>query len=195
MADHSHARRTARPAAALWRRVDDPGHDAARLEPGDGGWLLRGVAVFNHRGEPACLGYAVDLDDTWATRSAEVHGFLGARSIDHSIARVDGHWIHNGVKAQGLSHLVDIDFGFTPATNLQQLRRVALRVGQEVELPVAWLNVDSVELAELPQHYRRLSETEYDYDAPSVSYHAVLTLAANGFASRYPTGWEMECAS
>jgi hypothetical protein len=195
MADRSHSHPAAKTAVALWRRLDDPGHDAARLEPRDGGWLLRGVAVFNHGGEPACIGYAVELDTTWATRTAEVHGFVGRREVTHSIAWVDGHWVHNGVKAEGLSHLVDIDFGFTPATNLQQLRRVALRVGQEVELPVAWLNVDSVKLAELPQHYRRLSETAYDYNAPSVPYSAVLEIAENGFAMQYPTGWEMECGS
>ncbi len=189
MADRKRAQRNSNTAVALWRRVDEPGHDAARLEPRDSGWLLRGVAVFNHGGEPACLGYALELDATWATRTAHVSGFVGNREIAHAITRIEDHWVHNGARAQAVDHLVDIDLGFTPATNLQQLRRVALRVGQQVELPVAWLNVDSVSLTELPQQYRRLSRTKYAYNAPSVPYRATLQIADNGFAARYPTGW------
>jgi hypothetical protein len=178
-------------AAALWRRLDDPGHDAARLEPQAGGWLLRGVAVFNHHGAPACIAYALELDSGWATRTAHVQGFVGQREVRHAITRSNGRWLHNGARVAGLDHLLDIDFGFTPATNLQQLRRVPLAVGQQVDLPVAWLNVDSTGLSELPQTYRRLSKTSYAYDAPSVSYHATLKIAANGFAQAYPTGWKL----
>lgn len=191
MADRKRAQAMASGAAALWRRLDDPGHDAARLQQRGSGWLLRGVAVFNHRGEPACLGYALELDATWATCRADVHGFVGQRELTHTIARVDGHWVHNGAQVAGLDHLLDIDFGFTPATNLQQLRRVPLAIGQQVELPVAWLNVDSAGLSELPQTYRRVSKTKYDYNAPSVSYRATLKIADNGFAARYPTGWKL----
>jgi hypothetical protein len=92
----------------------------------------------------------------------------------------------------GVAGLADLDLGFTPATNLQQLRRVGLAVGEDAALEVAWLDAGATELVALPQRYRRLDRLRYDYAAPSVDYAAVLTLAASGFVADYPGLWRME---
>jgi hypothetical protein len=156
------------------------------------GWLLRGCAVFRHGADAACLGYVVELDKSWAKRRADVHGFIGRREIAHTIVRLNDGWQHNGAHVSGLDHLLDVDFGFTPATNLQQLRRAALRIGEEVELPVIWLDADATTLVELSQRYRRLDATRYEYKAPTLPYRATLEFAGNGFAALYPNLWIME---
>jgi hypothetical protein len=168
------------------------GHDAAQLKLTNAGWLLRGCAVFRHGADATCLGYVVELDKSWATRRAETHGFIGCREIAHTIVRSNDGWLHNGAHVRGLDHLLDVDFGFTPATNLQQLRRASLRVGDEVQLPVIWLDADATRLVELPQRYRRLDATRYEYEAPTVLYRATLEIADNGFVALYPNLWTME---
>ena len=45
----------------------------------------------------------------------------------HEIRRDDAGWRLNGVRVEGLEHLVDLDYGFTPATNVLQLSRIALK--------------------------------------------------------------------
>ncbi len=87
--------------------------------------------------------------------------------------------------------MVDLDFGFTPATNMLQLSRIALKPGQRADFPVAWLDLDSVSLIELPQIYERRSEATYWYAAPTVPYQALLEIAPSGFVQSYPGLWRL----
>ena len=98
-------------------------------------------------------------------------------------------WRLNGLAVPGLSHLLDLDLSFTPATNLLQLKRAALRVGGSASLPAAWLNLDDESLTELPQRYRRLTQSTYAYAAPTVPYQSVLELGEDGFVTSYPGLW------
>jgi hypothetical protein len=98
----------------------------------------------------------------------------------------------NGAVVPGLASYVDLDLGFTPATNLLQLRRLALAERQAADVPVAWLDVSAGTLGVLPQRYERRTEATYWYEAPSVNYRGVLEVAPNGFIRRYPGLWEME---
>ena len=174
----------------LWRRIDVPGHDAARLELRDGSWLLQGTAVFRHEAASAHLAYEVTCDLAWRTRLARVSGWVGARSVLANIERTPaGTWCLNGSRVEGLDGCVDVDFGFTPATNVTQLRRIQLAVGQAVDVPVAWMDVDCANLVLLPQRYERRGERAYWYRAPTVPYSGQLDLAPNGFVRRYPGLW------
>src|SRR5262245_33305505 len=126
----------------LWRRLDTPGHEACRLEGSDAGWTLQGTAVFSQDGIPAQLSYQVVCDRAWRTQQGQVNGWLGAQAVELMVVRtVEGVWTLNGAVVPGLEAYVDLDLGFSPATNLTQIRRLALAVGQAVDVPVAWLDV------------------------------------------------------
>jgi uncharacterized protein len=177
----------------LWRRLDAVGHDACRLVQKDGAWRLEGTAIFQHEGVPACLAYEVDADSEWRTRGGVVHGWVGARPIDFRITRTpDGNWSLNGRVVPDLDGCVDLDFGFTPATNLFQLRRVALQVGQAADVPVAWLDVPDGALTPVPQRYERRTGEAYWYESPRFDYFALLHVGAVGFVEKYPDLWEAE---
>ena len=176
---------------ATWMRLDRPGRDAALLEPSDGGWLLRGAAAFDHDGGSAAVAYQVEVDARWQTKRGVISGFLGDKTIEHEIRRDDQGWRLNGVVVEGLEHLVDLDYGFTPATNVLQLSRVALELGQRAEVPVAWFDLDSASLIELPQSYERRSAASYWYEAPTVAYQGLLAIAPNGFVQSYPGLWRL----
>ena len=120
-----------------------------------------------------------------------VGGFLGDRTIQYEIQRDNTGWRVNGARIEGLKHLVDLDYGFTPATNVLQLSRIALKPDQKAEVPVAWFDLDSASLIELPQIYERRSEASYWYEAPTVPYQALLEIAPNGFVQSYPGLWRL----
>jgi hypothetical protein len=176
---------------AAWRRLDLPGRDAALLRREGNGWLLQGAASFEHELGSASVAYQVQVDAGWATRRGIVTGFLGDRTIRREIRREAGGWSLDGIPAQGLERLVDLDYGFTPATNVLQLMRMALKPGEKAELPVAWLDLDSGSLIELPQTYERRGEASYWYEAPTVPYQALLEIAPNGFVRSYPGLWRL----
>jgi hypothetical protein len=171
-------------------RLDRPGRDAALLQPSDGGWLLRGAAAFEHDGGSA-VAYQVEVDARWVTKRGLVSAVLGDKTIAHEIRRDDAGWRLNGHAVEGLEHLVDLDYGFTPATNVLQLSRIALEPGQQADVPVVWFDLDSASLIELPQSYERRSEASYWYEAPAVPYRALLEIAPNGFVRSYPGLWRL----
>lgn len=177
---------------AFWKTIYTAGHDAAALLQAESGWRLQGSAVYLLDGAPASIRYSLDLDADWSTRRGCFEGFVGQEAIHRDIVRDRDGWLLDGVRQPGLDDVVDLDFGFTPATNHPQLRRMALEIGQRKEIVVAWLDVDSDGLAPLPQIYRRTADRCYDYDSPQGSYRATLQIAGNGFVSVYPDLWEME---
>lgn len=177
----------------LWKHLDTPGHDACRLDENDSGWNLRGTAVFRHDSAPAQLTYQVLCDPAWRTLQGRVEGWFGAHPVAFNIARTyTGGWTLNGQVVPSLENCVDLDLGFTPATNLLPLRRLDLADGQAAEAPAAWLNVSTGTLTALPQRYERRSKVTYWYEAPSVHYAALLEVAPSGFVLRYPGLWEAE---
>lgn len=173
--------------------MDTFGHDACRLVQEDDGWRLQGAAVFRHEGVPASLAYELHCDGEWRTRHGVVCGWMGARPVDFRITRTaDGVWTFDGRLVPKLDECVDLDLGFTPATNLFQLRRIALAVGQAVDVPVAWLDVPVGNLDRLHQRYERRTAETYWYEAPRFDYFALLQVSAVGFVEKYPTLWEAE---
>ncbi|WP_425521246.1 putative glycolipid-binding domain-containing protein [Xanthomonas translucens] len=124
-------------ASILWRRLDAPGHDACRLQRNASAWQLDGAAVFRlEHGRIGQLQYRVQCDLHWHTQRGTVRGWLGGGTVDLAIARdVRGHWKLNGRPVADVSHCIDLDLGFTPATNLLQLRRLRLAVGEGAGRP------------------------------------------------------------
>jgi hypothetical protein len=180
-------------ASVLWRRLDAPGHDACRLVRRAAGWALDGAAAFSENGVPARLTYDVACDRGWRTERGEVAGWVGDRPVAFEVVRTAaGLWILNGTAVADLERCVDLDLGFTPATNLLQLRRCALAAGQAADVPVAWLDVARGALDLLPQRYERRGETAYWYEAPRFDYAALLEVDTAGFIRRYPGLWEAE---
>lgn len=178
-------------ATAFWKRLDLPGHDAACLCGTDDGFELSGQAVFRDARGPAALRYALDLAPDWSTRQGRITGFVGERMVDTLVQRGPAGWTVDG-QDFGLADIVDLDLGFTPATNMAQLRRAGLKIGDAAEFDVAWLEAGAAVLERLPQSYRRDSALDYAYDSPTVGYSATLTLAPSGFAAIYPGLWKIQ---
>lgn len=115
---------------------------------------------------------------------------MGSRSVQIEIRRGDnGEWSLDGDPLADLARLVDLDLGFTPATNLIAIRRLGLRIGDASEAPAAWLDVKAGRVDMLAQRYERRSESGYWYQAPIVGYQALLEVNASGFVRHYPGLW------
>jgi hypothetical protein len=154
---------------------------------------IEGEAVFQHEPGPAALAYAIECDLEWRARAGTVNGWVGSHPIDLRIARSPaGIWTLNGRVVPNLQDCVDLDLGFTPATNLSQVRRIALQVGQAADVPVAWLDVPLGSLEVLQQRYERRTAGTYWYEAPQCDYAALLQVRAIGFVEKYPGLWEAE---
>jgi hypothetical protein len=177
----------------LWRRLDLPGHELARLEAHGEGWSLSGTAVFAGEAGPCRLDYAVICDVTWRTSSARVRGTIGDREVDLDLAAdAARRWRLNGQECRAVAGAADVDLGFSPSTNTLPIRRLALAVGARAEVQAAWLPFPSLELQPLSQVYRREGPTTYRYESDGGRFARTLEVGPEGLVISYPGLWEAE---
>jgi hypothetical protein len=130
-----------------WRRTDVPGHEEARVERTTSGWRLTGELEVEEAGA-ARLRYVIECDPEWCTRSAVIEGEAGGSPIRFALAADGlGNWSLDGAPAPDVSGALDVDLGFTPATNTLPIRRLALAVGGSAPVRSAWLRFPVAEPA------------------------------------------------
>ncbi len=183
----------------LWRRLDRPGHEAARLFAENSFWHLTGTAVFAHpamSGQSCRLDYLVVCDASWQTFSGKVAGWVGNETIEIELA-VDSarRWQLNGTECREVAGCIDLDLNFSPSTNLLPIRRLGLAIGQEAKVRAAWLRFPGFTLELLEQLYRRIDATTYRYESAGGKFVADLQVNPAGFVTLYPKFCQVEGAS
>jgi hypothetical protein len=179
----------------LWRRLDQPGHESAKLVFQNSCWHLNGTAVFANKRQSCRLDYLVICDSAWQTLSGKIAGWVGNELIEIELAiDSEGRWQLNGTECPQVAGCIDLDLNFSPSTNLLPIRRLGLAVGQEAQVRAAWLRFPSFTLEPLEQIYRRLNATTYRYESAGGKFVAELQVNAAGFVTHYPNFWIEEAA-
>ena len=173
-----------------WRAIhDDGGDEVASLAETAGGWRLRGDAETSFEGRPVRIEWTVDTDAGWHTRRVvvRVRRSAGRELLAERELRLDsdgrGHWTLDGAAFAEADGCVDVDLGWTPATNTLPIRRLGLSPGESGPTRVVWV-VDAglgLEIAE--QHYECLGEGRFRYS--SGAFSAVLTVDDEGLVTDY----------
>jgi hypothetical protein len=168
----------------LWRSDELESLERFAGGPSVGGWRFRGTAVLPIDGEPAQITYRIELDPLWRTRRAEL-AIEAERRAQHIVLGSDGEgtWTVEGVDAEPLDGCIDIDLGFSPATNTLQIRRLGLQTGESRTLPVAWLMFPELTIQPLEQTYTHLGPDRWQY--ASEGFTAELAVDSGGYVLRY----------
>ena len=178
-----------------WRRLDVRGREDARIEQVDGGWRLTGDLDVEEAASTARLRYRIECDPEWRTRTALVEGEADGRPIRVALAADGaGQWTRDGAPLPELAGVIDIDLGFTPATNTLPIRRLALAVGASEHVRSAWLRFPGLRLELLEQTYMREAEHVFRYRALVDGEPFVARLDTDPFGRvvRYEGLWEVE---
>lgn len=181
-----------------WRRLDVPGREEARVDHTATGWRLTGKLDVEEAGVAARLRYAINCDPEWRTRSAVIEGEAGGGPIRFALAADGaGHWTRDGTPVPELAGALDVDLGFTPATNTLPIRRLALAVGASAPVRSAWLRFPELRVEPLEQTYTREAEQSFRYRAlvDGEPFIARLDTDAFGRVLRYEGLWEAEVAA
>jgi hypothetical protein len=78
----------------------------------------------------------------------------------------DGRWWRDGAESEEVRGTVDVDLGFTPATNTLPIRRLGLEVGELAHLDAVWVRFPEMKVEVLTQTYERLGDRMYRYTSP-----------------------------
>lgn len=173
---------------AEWRSLADGGAEQCTLWRRGDGYTVEGLAI-RLEGGYWRIDYRVDLDARWFTERAIVrwqgNGSTGRMLLEHD---GKGHWTIDGALRASLTGCGDIDFGFSPVTNLMPVRRLGSDEGSEVAVRAAWLRFPALEVTAAEQTYTRLNAGRVRYESRS-GYRAELQVSEWGFVTHYPELW------
>jgi uncharacterized protein len=180
----------------LWRRLDLPGHEIATIVPVADGWRLDGVALLNESGRPCRIEYGITCDAQWLTRRCVIRCQVGEQRVNLAVERtLTGVWSVGGVEVPALEGCDDIDLGFSPATNLLPIRRLALPIGAHSLVRAAWIRFPELTAEVLEQTYTHASTGRYVYESAGGAFRRELQVDAFGCVIDYPGLWRAEAAA
>jgi len=163
----------------------------SRSESG-GGQQLTGHALVALAGEQFDIAYQIEVDAYWRTESARIT-IDGSQQMSIAVsAEGGGNWQISGAETEpdtDLRDVLDIDLGFTPATNLLPIRRLDLAVGESAPVSALWLQFPSLAFARLDQRYTRLTPDRYRYESDT-GYVTEITVDDFGIPVNYGDVWK-----
>ena len=166
----------------LWH---EGGADRCVLEHAGGGHRLRGTALLVVEKMPVEARYTVVVDRAWETREVEVLVEFPGGDLREPVAL--GQLWSGAERPPELEDCVDVDLGFTPATNTLPIRRLRLAVGASAEVAAAWLRWPELTVERLEQRYQRLASDRYRYTSGRFSTELVVN--DEGLVLRYGDYW------
>lgn len=178
-----------------WRRLDGAGQEQARIEQDAGGWRLTGAVDVTEAGVVARLTYSIECDARWTTRAALVEGTANDVPVRFALdADGEGNWSSAGSELPHVYGALDVDLGFTPATNTLPIRRLDLAVGETARVRSAWIRFPELRLELLDQTYTRESPQVFRYHATidGEPFAAALETDVFGRVIRYEGLWQAE---
>lgn len=175
-------------AVVLWRAADGSGMERVRLDREPDGYVLEGTALLALRRTPFEVRYRVTVDEGWRTRAVEVR-VLGPEREDRIalVADGEGGWTMGGRPLPHVAGCLDVDLGFTPATNTLPVRRLDLPVGEQCRVDVAWVAFSSLRVGRSSQRYERVDTHRWRYR--SGDFAAELLVDEDGLVREYEGLW------
>ena len=167
----------------LWTSYKPPGNDACRFALNSRSLLIEGST--RNAGDELATRYRIRADLSGETRRAR---------IDRRDRRIlvergrDGGWTMDGVDVPEVRGALDIDLGFTPATNTLPIRRLGLEVGQGADIEVAWLDPADWGLKRMAQTYRRTGPLAWRFTSPG--FETEIEVDDFGAVTHYPGYWD-----
>jgi hypothetical protein len=178
-------------SAIAWRRMDGSGQEHFRLWRAMSSWLLEGTVDISSIVGTTRTQYQVVCSAAWETRVVCVQ-LEESSSLRTAELRCDerGRWWRDGHHLDGMDGLIDVDLGFTPATNTLPIRRLSPAVGSSVDVTALWVRFPDLSVEALPQRYTRLEQFRYRYESAGGEFIAALEVDELGLVMKYEGGWE-----
>lgn len=147
----------------------------------DTGYRLTGAVRVIREETPIEIAYRVDCAPDWTTRSAMVE--IPALEIDLRLWLDAGSWTVDGEHRPDLDGCIDVDLGWTPATNTLPIRRLDIGADVSQTIRAAWLRWPELVVLPSDQTYTRRSDRVWTY--ASGEFSAELEVDEHGVVVDY----------
>ncbi len=157
-----------------------------------GGLRLEGCTAAVEGGQAWLVGYEIEVDEKWRTRSARVWARTQSGENEvHVLADGSGRWLIDGAAAAHLDGCIDLDLESSACTNTLPVHRLALGIGEAGDSPAAYLRALDLDIERLEQFYSRVADDDttrrrFHYSAPRFDYDDYLVFDSDGLVLHYP---------
>jgi hypothetical protein len=185
--------KTRLPAHAAWRHRDArDGFEVVFLSSDASGHRIEGHTSAVEAGDSWAVHYDILVGPDWVTRSARVAGHSSAAGRRELTLDSDGggRWRIGGEPAPHLDGCLDVDLESSSLTNAFPVHRLGLQIGEEADVPAAYVRALDLSVERLEQHYVRLDDDggreRYAYAAPAFEFECELLYDESGLLLDYP---------
>jgi hypothetical protein len=137
------------------------------------GYRFAGNTLIRHEGIRVEIDYVVEARPDWSTRSAKVDIPAVATHFEVEVSP-DGRWVIDGAHRPDLEGCVDIDLGWTPATNSLPIRRLPFKSEIPVTTRVGWLKWSELVFMPAEQSYTKHVDGRWTYASGNFSADLVV---------------------
>lgn len=151
---------------------------------------LRGRTSAREDSSTWSVGYEIQLDADWGTRSVRAANSTASGDREVLLERGPSGWTVDGAVRQDLSGCEDVDFESSAVTNTLPVHRVPFVVGEPVEVPAAFVRADDLRVERLEQRYTLMRTDErlhvFHYESATFDFECELRFDASGLVLEYP---------
>jgi hypothetical protein len=137
------------------------------------GYRFAGNTLIRHEGIRVEIDYVVEARSDWSTRSARVSIPAMATLFEVEVSP-RGRWVIDGAHRPDLDGALDIDLGWTPATNTLPIRRLPFKRGITVATRVGWLKWSELVFMKAEQSYTKHADRRWTYASGNFSADLVV---------------------
>ncbi|MER7251474.1 putative glycolipid-binding domain-containing protein [Kribbella sp. NPDC000426] len=175
------------PRAASWTHVDvRVGFEVLFVD----GHRLRGRTSAREGESTWYVGYAIEVDDSWQTRTVRATNSTAEGDREVVLERSANGWTVDGVARADLDGCLDVDFESSAVTNTLPIHRLPFVVGATYDVPAAFVQADDLGVIRLEQRYTLLRSDDrrhvFHYESATFDFVCELTYDASGLVLDYP---------
>ncbi|NIJ53844.1 putative glycolipid-binding domain-containing protein [Dyadobacter arcticus] len=132
--------------------------------------------------------YQIITNSNWETIYLEIKYWINGQERDIKFeSNGNGRWTWNGKEQVQFQDCIDIDIPLTPFTNTLPIKRLDLKIGEQHQIKVLYLDLLEGKFTAVYQKYSRLSDTQYHYENVPNDFEADITIDSQGFVVDYPS--------
>lgn len=177
------------PSASWTHREARAGFEIVFFRTASAGTLLTGRTTADEAGTLWSVGYTIEVDEAWATRTVRATGLIDGTDRTTELRRgPDGRWTVDGRHRPELDGCVDVDFESSAVTNTLPVHRIDFEPGTAVEVPAAFVRAD-LTVHRLEQSYTLIDTTDgprFDYASSTFDFACELRYDTAGLVLGYP---------
>jgi len=173
----------------LWLSATLQSAEHCIVRPGSRHATVTSTTLLPYGDVPARLDYTIATSPLWETLEVSIELSAGEYRQTVSLDHTNDGWLVNGTPRADLDDCIDVDLGWTPATNMLPLRRAPINRLRSSLTTAAWVRFPELDVVPSDQKYTRLAGDRVRYQSSTLEAELIVT--PDGLVTTYGDGlWE-----